>query len=510
MHKLPYLSFVIVVFGSAALLATQSHSQSGVPKNQVVLQPTTPGTSQSGHLNVSGTARAGQFVGGGAGLTNVTADLLDGLDSTAFLQSVPNPLTLSGSSTTHILRGENSSTAPGSSAVSGISTATNGAVYGVYGKTDSSNGRGVYGLATGFGGSYGGYFLNQGNGVALYAEASTTPIYGKSTATTASGTGVLGESASNAQGSGGVQGAALSLTGETHAVSGYNVSSSGVGVYGIANSGSGSTFGGYFESRSFNGTGVFGSSTPTGSSVGIGGSFIAAGNQGIGAYAVASHASGNNYGILAVSNSTSGVGVKGVAPANGTNIGVWGVSGAANGWGVYSDGRLGASGTKLFRIDHPSDPENMWLQHYCTEGPEPINSYSGNVTTDKQGVAWIQLPDYFDQINRDFRYVLTVVDEGDDFVQAKVWRKIKGNQFAIRTSAPNTEVSWEVKAVRNDLWVQKHGAPVEVEKQGKEKGKYQHPELYGLPKEMGISYDLQADQSKTTNRYLKPSSRTKK
>lgn len=34
-----------------------------------------------------------------------------------------------------------------------------------------------------------------------------------------------------------------------------------------------------------------------------------------------------------------------------------------------------------------------------------------------------------------------------------------------------------------------HGAPVEREKLGPERGKYQHPENYGLPREMGMDYD---------------------
>jgi hypothetical protein len=35
-----------------------------------------------------------------------------------------------------------------------------------------------------------------------------------------------------------------------------------------------------------------------------------------------------------------------------------------NGYGVYSLGRLGASGPKSFRIDHPDDPESRYLLHY--------------------------------------------------------------------------------------------------------------------------------------------------
>lgn len=151
---------------------------------------------------------------------------------------------------------------------------------------------------------------------------------------------------------------------------------------------------------------------------------------------------------------------------------------------------------KLFRIDHPFDPENKYLLHYCAEGPEPLNVYCGNVTTDGKGEAWIQLPSYFDEINRDFRYTLTVVDDNDtdDFIMVKIARKIVANRFKIRTSRPNVDVSWEVKGVRNDRWVRKYGAPVEVAKEGVEKGKYQHPELYGLGPERGMNFDPQLTQ----------------
>src|SRR5205085_63715 len=153
-------------------------------------------------------------------------------------------------------------------------------------------------------------------------------------------------------------------------------------------------------------------------------------------------------------------------------------TGATASYGVYASGRFGASGTKSFRIDHPFDPENKYLLHYCAEGPEPQNIYNGTITTDGKGEAWVELPDYYAEINKSPRYQLTVVDDtaGPGFVQVKVAHKIKGNRFMIMTSAPNIEVCWEVKATRNDRWVQRYGAPVEVDKLGTEKGKYQHPE----------------------------------
>jgi hypothetical protein len=95
----------------------------------------------------------------------------------------------------------------------------------------------------------------------------------------------------------------------------------------------------------------------------------------------------------------------------------------------------------------------------------------------------VDLPDYFADINRDPTYHLTVVDDADtdSFVQAKVAREIRDNRFKIRTSAPHTNVSWRVEAVRDDLWVRTRGAPVELEKDARERGRYQHPEFYGQP-----------------------------
>ncbi|HMS57194.1 MAG TPA: hypothetical protein PKA27_17555, partial [Fimbriimonadaceae bacterium] len=181
---------------------------------------------------------------------------------------------------------------------------------------------------------------------------------------------------------------------------------------------------------------------------------------------------------------TSGYGLFGLA-----NEG-YGVVGYGPVYGLFAQGSSGASGTKAFRIDHPADPLNKYLLHYSAEGPEPQNIYNGQVTTDDKGYATVTLPSYYESINKDARIQVSVVDESDsdDFVQVKIVQKVRGGQFVIRTSAPGVEVFWEVKAVRNDEFVQHHGAPVEIEKVGPEKGKYQHPDLYGAPPEMGMKY----------------------
>jgi hypothetical protein len=193
-----------------------------------------------------------------------------------------------------------------------------------------------------------------------------------------------------------------------------------------------------------------------------------------------------------LATSGSGIGVMGTTSSTQTSAaGVWGSHPFnTNSSAVYAVGRFTATGTKSFQTDYPLDPENAVLNHFCTEGPEPYNAYSGNVVTDAQGYAVVQLPEYFESINRDYRYQLTVIDGSDDFVLAKVARKIENNRFVIRTSKPGVEVSWRVEAVRHDPWIRQYGFKTIIPKEGSLRGKYLNPELYGAPPEMGIFHRL--------------------
>ena len=125
-----------------------------------------------------------------------------------------------------------------------------------------------------------------------------------------------------------------------------------------------------------------------------------------------------------------------------------------------------AGGT--FKIDHPQDPYNKYLSHSFVESPEMINIYSGNIVTDSKGMAKVSLPAYFEALNIDFRYQLTVIGE---FAQAIVSKKIKENSFEIKTSIPNTEVSWQVTGTRKDDWALKNPVKVEEIKPMNERGK---------------------------------------
>lgn len=142
-----------IVCGGALFLSNSARSQLGVAKGYVQIQSSTPGTAQSGHSNISGTARAGQFVGGGAGLSGVNADLIDGLDSSAFLTGIPNPLLLSGN------------------AVNGVvQVVQTGSGHGIVGQ--SSTGDGVQGVATSSAGT-GMYAANLAGGIALRTLGTT-------------------------------------------------------------------------------------------------------------------------------------------------------------------------------------------------------------------------------------------------------------------------------------------------------------------------------------------------
>lgn len=136
-----------------------------------------------------------------------------------------------------------------------------------------------------------------------------------------------------------------------------------------------------------------------------------------------------------------------------------------------------------FKIDHPLDPENKYLYHSFVESPDMKDIYDGTVTTDENGQAVVQLPEWFEALNRDFRYQLTVIGT---FAQAIVAEKIKDNRFTLKTSIPNVEVSWLVTGIRRDAWANKNRIPVEEEKPEKERGYYLHPAAFDLGPEKGI------------------------
>jgi hypothetical protein len=178
----------------------------------------------------------------------------------------------------------------------------------------------------------------------------------------------------------------------------------------------------------------------------------------------------------------------------GSTTGVYGNAGGvvSNRAGVF-DGDVDVNGTLTksggsFKIDHPLDPSGKYLYHSFVESPDMMDIYNGNVTTDATGEAVVELPEWFEALNRDFRYQLTVLGGGDAWAQARVGREIAGNRFTVQTSVPRTKVSWQVTGIRRDAYAEAHRIPVEADKPAAEQGYYLHPELYGAPEEQGIEW----------------------
>jgi len=148
------------------------------------------------------------------------------------------------------------------------------------------------------------------------------------------------------------------------------------------------------------------------------------------------------------------------------------VSGNAYIGGAFSK----ASGS--FLIDHPLDPANKVLRHSFVESPDMKNIYDGLVILDESGEAMIELPEYFDALNMDFRYQLTPVG-----MPAALYIKeeIKDNKFVIAGGKSGMKVSWQVTGSRKDAYALKHPIIVEEDKGPdgvKDKGEYLAPDCF--------------------------------
>jgi hypothetical protein len=229
-------------------------------------------------------------------------------------------------------------------------------------------------------------------------------------------------------------------------------------------------------------------------------------SAGVGATALAvqtTDGTAANTAISGVSNGPSGVGVYGQAnngSTGATPIGVWGYTSSTSAGALAGQftgnvnvvGNLSKSGGS-FKIDHPLDPANKYLYHSFVESPDMKNIYDGVVETDTNGEVVVVLPEYFQALNRDFRYQLTVIGQ---FAQAIVEHEIQDNRFVIKTDKPGVKVSWQVTGIRQDAWANAHRIPTEVEKPAEERGLYLHPQLYGAPEEKGIDWQRKTAMEK--------------
>ena len=113
-----------------------------------------------------------------------------------------------------------------------------------------------------------------------------------------------------------------------------------------------------------------------------------------------------------------------------------------------------------------------------------LDVYNGVAILNDAGEAWITMPDWFEALNRDFRYQLTSI--GRPGPNLYIGSEMSGNRFLISGGSPNQKVSWQVTGIRHDVYANAHRIPVEENKPAKERGFYLHPELFGQSIEQSI------------------------
>jgi hypothetical protein len=415
----------------------------------------------------------------------LNADHLDGLDS-ALLAKIGSPNTFTASQTMQ-----------SGLSLGGSLTMAAGAAAGKVLTSDAS-GIGTWQPATGLTLPY--YGTDATGLEAFRVDSHAANGYGiTGTTQSSTGFGVVGYNYGSATrgilapGSGTIYGPGAGVYGDGPDYGGYfrTTGLSGIGVRAENRQDSGvTTYAGYFTTGGLYGAGVYAAVTSENPAVGSSG-----------VYGFAGPALAQNRGVLGETRSgVGGIGVHGLAnPVGGSAYGVLGTKVGAGGYALFGQGDTGASGTKAFRIDHPDDPTHRYLLHYSAESPEVLNIYRGTVVLDAAGEALVELPSYFAKINKDPSYTLTAVGapmpelhvaaEIDEAALIAGAKAEPGDEiscsFRIAGGVPGAKVSWRVEAVRNDRWVQARGATVEVDKPAEENGKYQHPELYGEPREMG-------------------------
>ncbi len=447
--------------------------------------------------------------------------------------------------------------APGGYGVEGTNFAQTGNAVGVYGTSSSTAGYGVEGSVNSPNGAavYAANSSTTGEGLGVYGTSTSTAgvgILGQATSTTGSGVGVFGFSGSeDGYGVYGVSGnigafGNTAATGISAAGLPYGVlgSSSTVGVYGassgvsatggtvVHNNGVWGDFGGAATGTGVLGTaddnsaGVFyNNGTPPTATIGnltstAGGEVLVAWMPnllGDHTFAIIGDA-GCGSGFMALQLGQQGMSGCSNYTLMGDNTGNTYLNAnsgdfisfrIANGHSqmTITNDNVDVLGTLTkpagsFKIDDPLDPANKYLYHSFVESPDMKNMYDGTITTDDAGLATVTLPAWFETLNRDFRYQLTVIGQ---FAQAIVASKVANNHFSIKTDKPNVEVSWQVTGTRQDAYANAHRIQVEVEKAPADRGHYLYPELVGAPDTARIGYMASAPGSEQVVHHQRPS-----
>ena len=348
----------------------------------------------------------------------------------------------------------------------------------------------------------------------LHVKARTlTAMLGVTSSTAEGATGVHGQIAAQTPGSdsAGVRGVNLSSDPAGAGVHGSHAGA-GEGVFGKSHAGRGVVGRGGYAGVECVG-GIYGLDA-TGGNTGVRGTSEAFGVVGSGGNTGIYGITGTGTGAYGVAMDAGGVGVQGISNADSTtssgvvglgqglnNNGVFGeanngevayaIFGAStSGYAGYFSGKVNVFGTLTksagsFKIDHPLAPDTKYLSHSFVESPDMMNVYNGIATLDAAGKATVRMPDWFQALNRDFRYQLSAINAPGPnlFVAGEVER----NRFKIAGGSAGAKVSWQVTGIRQDAFANANRIPVEEDKPAEAKGTYLHPEAHGKPASTGIN-----------------------
>lgn len=90
------------------------------------------------------------------------------------------------------------------------------------------------------------------------------------------------------------------------------------------------------------------------------------------------------------------------------------------------------------------------------------NVYDGVISLNETGEVWVELPEWFEALNKDFRYQLTCIG---GFANVYIKEEIQNNRFKISGGRPDLKVSWQVTGIRDDAFARANRNPVESMKQ---------------------------------------------
>jgi len=272
---------------------------------------------------------------------------------------------------------------------------------------------------------------------------------------------------------------------------------------GVVGTSKGSTFTGGFgpsagvvgidiggSSSPFPGTGVVGRSLSNGTGVegrcdgGVG--ILGDSISGIGVAARSDSSDGvqtlGAYGVYSI-GSDIGVYAQNLSAGNAAYLGTRGLAGDFYGE-VFFHNTIHKQGGG-FQIDHPLDPAKKYLSHSFVESPDMKNIYDGIAVLNAQGEAEVELPDWFEALNTDFRYQLTCIGS---YTPVYIAQEIHDHRFTIAGGKAGMKISWQVTGTRQDAWANAHRVQVEIDKPIEEQGYYLAPELHGESAQKSIRW----------------------